>query len=193
MAKDPKAAKPEPEDLNDGDDVKPLDDEPRGKSKKMLLLALIPILLIGTGAGLYFSGVLDGVLGKKEPAAAVAADGSAVVEEEVALDKDGKPLPPAFMEIPDLLVNLNTAGGPPRFLKLRIKLELANPKDLEKLQAISPKVVDQFQTFLREMRVQDLRGSAGLYRLRQELLYRVNLAAQPMKVKDVLFQEMLIQ
>jgi len=62
-----------------------------------------------------------------------------------------------------------------------------------KLEAVAPRVVDQFQTFLREMRIQDLRGSAGIYRLRQELLYRVNLAAQPVKVKDVLFQEILIQ
>lgn len=193
MAKDTKDSKPAADNVDDNEDVKPLDDEPRGKSKKMLLLALIPILLIGIGAGLYFSGVLDSVLGKKEHAVEAAAEGGDATTEEVALDEHGKPLPPAFMEIPDLLVNLNAAGGPPRFLKLRIKLELANPKDLEKMQAISPKVVDQFQTFLREMRVQDLRGSAGLYRLRQELLYRVNLAAQPIKVKDVLFQEMLIQ
>jgi flagellar FliL protein len=58
---------------------------------------------------------------------------------------------------------------------------------------VAPRVIDQFQTYLREMRVEDLRGSAGIYRLRQELLYRVNIAADPVKVKDVLFQEMLIQ
>jgi len=176
------------------DEIKPIDDEQGGKSKKkLILLLLVPLVLLGAGAGLYFRGMLDSVFGKEPPAAEAAEGEAATTEDEVVLDEHGKPLPPAFLEIPDLLVNLNAAGGPPRFLKLRIKLQLSNPKDLEALQAITPKVVDQFQTFLREMRVQDLRGSAGLYRLRQELLYRVNLAAQPIKVKDVLFQEMLIQ
>ena len=40
---------------------------------------------------------------------------------------------------------------------------------------------------------EDLRGSAGMYRLREELLMRVTEAAQPVRVHDVLFQEMLVQ
>ena len=55
------------------------------------------------------------------------------------------------------------------------------------------RVIDQFQTYLRELRVRDLRGSAGIYRLQMELLWRVNQAAAPVEVKDVLFQEILIQ
>jgi flagellar FliL protein len=65
--------------------------------------------------------------------------------------------------------------------------------DVGAVEAVVPRVVDQFQTYLRELRVKDLRGSAGMYRLQMELLWRVNQAAAPVKVKDVLFQEMLIQ
>ena len=55
------------------------------------------------------------------------------------------------------------------------------------------KIIDNFQTYLRELRIEDLRGSAGMYRLREELFVRVNAAAAPVKVKDVLFREMLVQ
>ena len=56
-----------------------------------------------------------------------------------------------------------------------------------------PRVVDNFQTYLRELRLDDLRGSAGMYRLREELLTRINVAVQPSKVSAVLFKEMLVQ
>ena len=52
---------------------------------------------------------------------------------------------------------------------------------------------DSFQTYLRELRLDDLRGSAGMYRLREELLTRINVAVQPSKVSAVLFKEMLVQ
>lgn len=179
----------------EGGDVKPLDDEGGGggfKNKKLLFIA-IPLVLLLIGAGLYFSGILGGKTEAPAEGEAVEASASAEGEHSSAEGGEGAIGGPQFLEIPDLLVNLSSAGGPPRFLKLKVKLEVSSPEDLAKLEAVAPRVVDQFQTFLREMRVQDLRGSAGIYRLRQELLYRVNLAAQPTKVKDVLFQEMLIQ
>lgn len=172
-------------------EVKPLDEEGGGgMNAKKLLMIVGPILILGVAAALYFMGVFGGkeeASGEGEQAVAEAgAEGGEGGEGAVKAGAQ-------FMEIPDLLVNLSSAGGPSRFLKLKVKLEVASPEDLAKLEAVAPRVVDQFQTFLREMRIQDLRGSAGIYRLRQELLYRVNLAAQPIKVKDVLFQEILIQ
>jgi len=74
-----------------------------------------------------------------------------------------------------------------------VQLELANQADLAAVEAVMPRVVDQFQTYLRELRVRDLRGSAGIYRLQMEVLTRVNAAVAPVEVKDVLFQEILIQ
>jgi len=172
-------------------EVKPLDEEGGGgMNAKKLLMIVGPILLIGVAAALYFMGVFGG---KTEE----GAEGEQAVAEAGAEGGHGEGAAAGstaqFLEIPDLLVNLSTGGGPARFLKLKVKLEVDSPEDLVKLEAVAPRVVDQFQTFLREMRIQDLRGSAGIYRLRQELLYRVNLAAQPVKVKDVLFQEILIQ
>ena len=99
----------------------------------------------------------------------------------------------AFLEIPDMVVNLSSADGQPRFLRLSVQLELKNEADKAMVEQVMPRVVDQFQTYLRELRVRDLRGSAGIYRLQMELLSRVNAAAYPVEVQDVLFQEILIQ
>jgi flagellar FliL protein len=43
------------------------------------------------------------------------------------------------------------------------------------------------------MRTDDLAGSAGAYRLRLELLRRVNLVIAPRHINAVLIEEMLVQ
>lgn len=187
-----------------------------GKKKKLILILVPLILLLGGGAGLYFTGMLDSVLGKT-PAAAEAegehaeagkesggheakkADHAGKEEEKEKEAEggggehgEGGKSGPAFLKVPDLIVNL-TSEGQPRYLRLSVQLELANEADLKAVEAVLPRVIDQFQTYLRELRIQDLRGSKGMYRLQMELLSRVNAAASPTEVKDVLFQEILIQ
>jgi flagellar protein FliL len=152
---------------------------PSGGRKKLLIIALGAVLLLaGAGGGLYFTGILDKLMPHKG---------------EVAEKVSAPPPPPVFFDMQDLLVNLNTVGRKQAFLKLSISLELEKADDLPRLQAVMPRVIDNFQVYLRELRVEDLRGSAGIYRLREELLTRVNAAAQPVKVTDVLFKEMLVQ
>lgn len=166
------------------------EDEGGGGGKKLILFIVLPILILaGVGAGLYFSGMLDSLLGGQEE----------VAEEEKGEEKaeeDGEPKEPgkaAFLEIPTMIVNLSGEDGSSRFLRLTVQLELQSEEDKAAIEAVIPRVIDQFQTYLRELRVRDLRGSAGIYRLQMELLWRVNQAAEPVEVKDVLFQEILIQ
>lgn len=104
-----------------------------------------------------------------------------------------EPVKPAYYSLGDLLVNLSGEGKTPHFLKVKVSLEMADEKDLPLMDAIKPRIVDNFQVYLRELRLDDLRGSAGIYRLREELLMRVTEAVQPLRVRDVLFQEMLVQ
>jgi flagellar FliL protein len=116
---------------------------------------------------------------------------------ECVKDEHGKEVcgPPGakFLKIPDMVVNLNSEDGTPRYLRLSVQLEFKSAEDMTAVEQVMPRVVDQFQTYLRELRVKDLRGSAGIYRLQMELLARVNQAAYPVEVQDVLFQEILIQ
>ena len=99
----------------------------------------------------------------------------------------------AFFEIPDIIVNIQTPDSAPAFLKLSVSLELDKAEAKAAIEPVLPRIIDQFQTYLRELRVEDIRGSAGVMRLKEELLRRVNLAAAPTQVHDVLLKEMIIQ
>jgi len=171
-----------------------------GKKKIIIIVVVLLLVLAGAGAGLYFSGFLDKFLAKGEATEAgheAAAEGEHPVEDVCVKDAHGKEVcgPPGaqFLKIPDMIVNLNSEDGTPRYLRLSVQLELKSAEDVAAVEKVLPRVVDQFQTYLRELRVRDLRGSAGIYRLQMELLARVNQAAYPVEVQDVLFQEILIQ
>jgi flagellar FliL protein len=97
-----------------------------------------------------------------------------------------------FYTIPDVVVNMQTADGRPTFLKLKLTLELPDEGAVEELDPNMPRLQDMFQTFLRELRPEDLSGSQGSYQLRMEILRRVNLVISPSKANAVLIEEMLI-
>ncbi len=155
--------------------------------KKLLLLIVLPLLLVvGGAAGAYFMGFLDPVL-------AMIVGEEKKVDGEGAEGEEGVPMAVVFYDLPELLVNLNTGGRKTSYLKIRISLELEKAEDQAKMEALMPRVIDNFQVYLRELRVNDLKGSAGMYRLREEMLTRVNAAVAPARVNDVLFKEMLVQ
>ncbi len=154
--------------------------KPRGglSGKKLVLFIVLPlILLLGGGAGVYFSGLLE--------------SGGEMTEEQV--EEQAMHSPGVFFDLPEMLVNLNTAQRSAGFLKISLSLELESEADVNHIKKVMPRVVDSFQVYLRELRLDDLKGSAGLQRLREELLIRVNAVAKPAMVRDVLFKEMLVQ
>lgn len=152
----------------------------RMPGKVIVLYIVLPliVLLIGGTTGAYFMGMF----GASEEVHAEADEEHPEGEKKAV-----------FFELPEILVNLNNTGKKEVYLKIRIALELESEKEQVELEPLMPRVVDNFQVFLREMRVEDLSGSAGMVRLKEELLQRINLSVQPLKVKDVLFKEMLIQ
>ncbi len=97
-----------------------------------------------------------------------------------------------FYTLPDVVVNMQTADGRPTFLKLKLTLELPDQATADALEPNMPRLQDMFQTFLRELRPEDLSGSQGSYQLRMEILRRVNLVISPSKANAVLIEEMLI-
>jgi len=150
--------------------------------KKLVLFVALPLLLLGGGAaGAYFMGLLDPLLGKQ----ATHVEG-----EEGA---EAVPTASIYYDLPELLVNLNTGSRKSNFLKISVALELDDEATIERLKTVMPRIIDNFQVYLRELRIEDLSGSAGIERLREELLLRVNAAIRPAKVRDVLFKEMLVQ
>lgn len=161
--------------------------KPRGglNGKKLILFIVLPlVLLLGGGGAAYFLGLFDALLGVEATAEGDAAAGEA---EHVEAG------PSVYFELPEMLINLNSTGKKSNFLKITVSLELESADAVHEVEAVLPRIIDSFQVYLRELRIDDLRGSAGLYRLREELLLRVNAAVEPVKVKDVLFKEMLVQ
>ncbi len=148
------------------------------KSKKgKLLLIAVPVLLLAVGAGGWFSGIIPSMLGHKAGAV-----------------KGGRPeiapaAPPVYVDVPEIVANLNVPGKRPSYLKLHAKLELSARSDEAAVSAAMPRIQDLFQTYLREMRPEELRGSAGSYRLREELIGRATIAACAGPRADVLFTE----
>lgn len=199
------AAAPAPEGGAEGEGEGGEGDEApkkKGPPLKLMIIAAAAVLVLGgggTGAFLMFG-----------PKAAPSADGHKAkpkkekkkghgggAEAGKAGDKNAPQISDGpdgvvFYTLPDLLVNLQTADGKPTFLKLKLTLELPNSEALEVLEPNRPRMDDMFQTFLRELRPEDLSGSQGSYQLRMEILRRVNLVIAPARIKAVLIEEMLI-
>ena len=187
--------------------------------RTLVLFIILPlVLLLGGGAAAHFMGFTKALFGGSE---AEEAHGDEA-ESATAPASSGHGAPAAnsghgakkadahsggggdknalagrggvvFYNLPDMIVNLNSAGRKSNFLKLSVSLELQQQGDVSKIESVMPRIVDNFQTYLRELRVEDLRGSSGIFRLREELLTRINVAAAPTKVNDILFKEVLVQ
>lgn len=154
-------------------------------TKKMMMITGggLLVVLLGIGGGLYFF-MFSGHGADKAGTKVASADAPQI------------PLVPpqvTFMDMPDIVVNIQTADGSPAYLKLSVSLELQAASEKAGMTTLMPRVVDQFQGYLRELRVDDLRGSAGVMRIKEELIRRVNAAAAPYGVRDVLLKEMIIQ
>lgn len=145
------------------------------KSKRKLIVIVAALLLaIGAGAGTWFFFFHHR-------------------GEEVHAEAP-PPKPPVFLDVPDILVNLaGTPGERVQYLKIKVVLEVKDEPLVEKIKPTMPRVMDIFQTYLRELRATDLAGSAGLFRLKEELTKRVNAAISPGQVNAVLFKEVVVQ
>lgn len=160
-----------------------------GNKKLLIIVGLALFLVVGAAAAAYFTGLLQPVIEM------ITGGGGEEVAEggKEGTDIDISSVESAFKDLPDLIVNLNTGGKKAVFLNMKVSLELTSNSDKDKVDVLIPRITDYFQVYLRELRVEDLEGSAGMYRLREELLARVRLAVTPIKVRDVLFKQILIQ
>ena len=185
MAEDDEEAEDEPDEDDDEEDSEDDEDDKKpapkgGKKKLFLIVGLVVFLVIGGLGAAYMTGLL-------EPVIEVIAGGEEVTEgQELA---EGA----VFYDLPEIVVNLNTGGRKSTLLQISVSLELQSQADIPRVEEVLPRIIDSFQVYLRELRIEDLKGSAGMYRLREELLTRVAAAAAPAKVNDVLFKKMLVQ
>lgn len=146
-----------------------------GKRKKIVIILVIISLSICGGVSAY-------LFNKKSSDAEVA---------KLEAEKPEKKT--VFYDMDEIIVNLNTSGKGVSFLKLRLALELDDTNNVKILEELMPKLQDTLQLYLRELRPTDLQGSVGLYRLREEMLLRINKVVYPAQVTDILFKDVLVQ
>jgi flagellar protein FliL len=147
-----------------------------GKRRLILIAAGALGLLIAIAAGTYFSGLLDGD-----------------IEAKQAEDVSAQPESVAFYVLPEILVSINAGERRSIFLKVKMSLEIADEGDKPRIDRMLPRIIDHCHVYLRELRPEELQGSAGSARLREELLRRISAAVAPVTVRDVLFNELFVQ
>ncbi|MCJ2128515.1 flagellar basal body-associated protein FliL [Methylobacterium sp. E-045] len=164
------AKKPKTVPAADGEDA--AGEAPKGGKKKILIIGAAVLLLAG-GGGFFMM--------KKK-----GGDDHAAVEVK-------KPL--VFLEVREMTINLSNEPGQDkqRTAKVKVSLELKDAKVEGEVKPLMPRIEDTFQVYMRELRPSDLAGSAGLYRLREELLRRVNVAIHPARAEAVLFKDVIVQ
>jgi flagellar FliL protein len=143
-------------------------------SMKMMIIAAAGVLVLGGGGYGAYAMLFGGEKHEKPKVAEIK--------------------PAIFVDLPDVLVNLSNAGTDrTQYLKVKIVLEVPDAAVVALIQPLMPRVMDAFQTYLRELRPTDLDGSAGLYRLKEELTRRVNVSVSPNHITAVLFKEIIVQ
>lgn len=172
MSKPSKSTPTEAEPAAPGGDAT-LEAVPAGRRK--LVVMAVPGVLVLLGVGPYFMGFPSALFGTKHPSASAAA------------------APTLYVDLPEMVANLDSDPRRPRYIKLRARIEVKGADNQKAVQQSMPRLEDLFQTYLRDVRPDDVRGSMGTYRLREELIARADIAVAPAHVADVLFAEMLVQ
>ncbi|AMJ63582.1 flagellar basal body-associated protein FliL [Bosea sp. PAMC 26642] len=169
MAKKPKKSE---------DEAEGGEEAPKGGKKKLIMIGGGVALLAVLGGGWFFF--------FKKP----SAEQLAAIEAAKNVKK-----PVAFVEMKDMMIGISSGGQQDRqpIMKIKVVLEIADAKVSDEIKPLLPRVEDAFQVFMRELRPSDLEGSAGMYRLKEELLRRVNVTVYPAKIDAVLFKELLVQ
>lgn len=160
-------------------DVTPIEvrkDKPKSRTK--LLIAGIGggMLLAAAGGGAWW--MLRDKSGEPEAVTAAASAGTDSA---------------SYIEAPTLTVNLRSGDGQARFLKLRFILVAADTGKVDSIKERLPVVLDALQPFLRELRPEDLAGSAAVFRIKEEMLSRTTQALGTGAVRDVLIQDLVQQ
>lgn len=138
-----------------------------GRKKLAIIAAAVAVILGGGGSGAYF------MLGRDEHVEAAAEDA-------------------VYVDLEPMLINIRSADGQKHFLKVHLTLA-TTPEAKEKIEAKMPAVIDAMQGFIRELRPEDLSGTSGMFRLKEELLVRAERSVGAGQVSDVLIQEMVQQ
>jgi flagellar FliL protein len=159
------------------DDPKEMEEAPRKGGLKALAVPLA-LGLAGGGGAFYaaYSGMLDTVVPGGDP-----------VQAEAPADP-----PPdlSFVELDPLQIAVGGKGSI-RQLRFRAYLQVG-PGGAPAVEAVRPRVLDIFATYLRALPLSELQDPTALLHVRAQLLRRVQLLTGPDMVEDLLIIDFVI-
>jgi len=166
--------------------------QPKSKKKLIIIGAAAGVLLLGGGGGaaFLFSGPSAKAEGAKDAHGEKKEEKSAEGGHGEGGEAGGKD---AFVDVPAMMVNLRSPDGQTRFLKLHFMIVPGDGVAADELKEKLPLVLDSFQPFLRELRPEDLAGSAAVFRIKEEMMVRATATLGDGKVKDILIQDLVQQ
>lgn len=172
----------EPKEEETGEEAPPV--KPSGNKSKFIIIGALLLVLGGGGSAFFFfTSTGQNLIGRGAKDKEEASDKSPELNIETV----------QYTKIPEILINLRAADGRSSFLKALFVVVSPNEEVAKKVEKIVPLLLDQYQVYLRELDVEDLKGSVGIQRIRQELVNRTNALIGSEKVINVLFTNFLIQ
>lgn len=147
------------------------------RRKRLMIVGAAALLLLLISGAVYFF-----FFAAKPSAEEVRKKAEAAAREGIV-----------YVDMPEMVVNLRSPDGQNAFLKLNFVLAAKNEKVAEEIKEELPAIRDAMQPFLRELRPEDLAGSAAVYRIKEEMTRRAIQRVGPDKIDDVMIQDMIQQ
>ncbi len=135
------------------------------KSKKMIIIigAVVALVLVGGGGGFWFM--------KQRAAAAAAEDGG---EEAPKSSHDAKAVPPAYLPMDNMVVNLADPGGE-RVAQIGITLVVADAHASDTVKAFLPTIRSGVLLLVSQRTAEELLKAEGKEKLAKDILREASL------------------
>ena len=160
---------------------------PKARRVSIKLLVLGMLLVLGLLGGAGAAAWLSGMVPWSSPAAATA-----VPDQDPVADIP-EPAEIQFVDMPDMVVNLNVDSRRLRFLKFGAALEVLGETEAAQIERFLPRIIDNVHMYLRSFDPEQLSGPQSVYGVKVDLIARINQVVAPAEIRDVLIKEMLIQ
>lgn len=150
-------------------------------SRKKILFILIPLLMaVGIAVGFYyvFNRNYDNDASLNYSVVKNTASENGTDAETVTV----------FYDLPEISARLQNPAGEVQTLNFKLSIELSKVEDTQTVDNLLPRIKDAINAHIVELTPEEVRGSEGLYWLKEELLYRINLLTAPVKVNNLNFK-----